>query len=77
MVGVVGDSDFWLLMTEPAPFDFNDLALAVDMFDELDVTCDIVIDRNSVGDNKTEEYCLKQGVPISLRIPIDIARLFS
>ena len=46
MVRAVGDSDFCLLMTEPAPFDFNDLALAVDMVDELDVTCDIVIDRH-------------------------------
>jgi MinD superfamily P-loop ATPase len=32
-----------------------------------------------VGDSKTEEYCLKENIPILLTIPLDtnIARLYS
>ncbi len=79
VVESVKDSDFCLLVTEPTPFGLNDLALAVDMVNELEVPCGVVINRDGAGDSKVEEYCLGQGIPILLRIPLDveIARLYS
>jgi len=79
VVEAVKDSDFCLLVTEPTPFGLNDLALAVDMLNELGIPCGVVINRDGVGDNRVEEYCHKGGIPILLRIPLDIkiARLYS
>ncbi|MBA7649634.1 Iron-sulfur cluster carrier protein [subsurface metagenome] len=79
VVEAVEGSDFCLLVTEPTPFGLNDLALAVDMLNTLDIPCGVVINRNGAGDNKVEEYCHKEGIPILLRIPLDIeiAQLYS
>jgi len=79
VVESVKDSDFCLLVTEPTPFGLNDLALAVDMVNKLEIPCGVVINRDGAGDSKVEEYCLRQGIPILLRIPLDIeiARLYS
>jgi len=79
VVEAVGDSDFCLLVTEPTPFGLNDLTLAVDMLNKLDIPSGVVINRDGVGDSNVEEYCYKEGVPILLRIPLDIeiAQLYS
>ena len=64
-------SDFYLLVTEPTPFGLNDLALAVEMLNKLDIPCGVVINRDGVGDNRVEEYCLSQGVEVVSKIPFD------
>jgi MinD superfamily P-loop ATPase len=79
VVEAVKDSDFCLLVTEPTPFGLNDLVLAVDMLNEIDIPCGVVINRDGAGDSRVEEYCHREGIPILLRIPLDIkiARLYS
>lgn len=79
VVEAVKDSDFCLLVTEPTPFGLNDLVLAVEMLHRLAIPCGVVINRGGVGDSNVEEYCHKEGIPILLRIPLDIeiAKLYS
>lgn len=79
VVESIKDSDFCLLVTEPTPFGANDLILAVETVKELKVPCGVVINRAGVGDGKVEEYCLRDGIPVLLTIPLDteIARLNS
>ncbi len=79
VVEAVRGSDFCLLVTEPTPFGLNDLALAVDMLNNLDIPCGVVINRDGAGDSKVEEYCHEKGIPILLRIPLklEIAQLYS
>lgn len=79
VVEAVEGSDFCVLVTEPTPFGLNDLALAVEVVSKIGIGCGVVINRDQAGDNKTEEYCKAQGIPILLRIPLDtgIARLYS
>ncbi len=79
VVEAVRGSHFCLLVTEPTPFGLNDLALAVDMLNKLGIPCGVVINRDGVEDSKVEEYCHKEGIPILLRIPlnIEIAQLYS
>ena len=79
VVAAVKDSDFCLLVTEPTSFGLNDLALAVDMVKKLGIPCGVIINRDGIGDDKVEEYCLKETIPILMRIPLDIkiARLYS
>jgi len=79
VVEAIKGSDFCLLVTEPTPFGLNDLVLAVDTVRELEIPCGVVLNRAGVGDNKVEEYCRQQNIPILLTIPLDteIARLYS
>ena len=79
MVEAVKDSDFCLLVTEPTPFGLNDLVLAVETVRELNVPCGIILNRVGVGDDKVEEYCRRENIPVLHTIPldIDIARLYS
>jgi len=79
VVEATKDSDFCLLVTEPTPFGLNDLVLAVEMVRELNIPLAVVLNRAGVGDNKVEEYCRKENIPILLTIPLDmeIARLYS
>ena len=79
VVEAVKNSDFCLLVTEPTPFGLNDLSLAVELMKKLQIVCGVVINRDGVGDGKTEQYCQDQGIPILLKIPLDrnIARLYS
>ena len=71
VVESVKDSDFCLLVTEPTPFGLNDLVLAVEVVSKLDIPCGVVVNRAGIGDNKVEEYCLKEGIPVLLTIPLD------
>ncbi len=79
VVEAMKGSDFCLLVTEPTPFGLNDLVLAVETVRELGIPCGVVLNRTGVGDNKVEEYCEKENIPILLNIPLDIeiARLYS
>jgi len=79
LVEAVKDSDFCLLVTEPTPFGLNDLKLAVGMVKKLGIPRGVVINRDGAGNSQLEEYCAEQGIPIMLRIPLDIeiARLYS
>jgi len=79
VVEAVKDSDFCILVTEPTPFGLNDLILAVETVKQLNIPCGVVLNRVGVGDDKVEEYCRKENIPILLTIPLDteIARLYS
>jgi len=75
----VKGSDFCLLVTEPTPFGLSDLALAVEVMRRLGIPSGVLVNRAGVGDNRVEEYCLTEGIPVLLQIPLDreIARLYS
>jgi MinD superfamily P-loop ATPase len=79
VVEAVKNSDFCLLVTEPTPFGLNDLMLAVETVRQLGIPCGIILNRAGVGDKKTEEYCLRESLPIMLTIPFDtgIASFYS
>jgi len=65
-------SDFVLLVTEPTPFGLHDLRLAVEVaHDELRLPIGVVINRDGVGDQSVDEYCVAEGIPVLMRIPLD------
>jgi MinD superfamily P-loop ATPase len=78
-VEAVEGSDFCLLVTEPTPFGLNDLLLAVEVVKKLSISCGVVVNRTGIGGEEVEQYCLREGIPILSRIPLDrnIARLYS
>ncbi len=75
----VNGSDFCLLVTEPTPFGLYDLKLAVELLKKLNIKHGVLINRAGVGDEKVNEYCEKEEVPIMAQIPFDreIAVLYS
>jgi len=79
VVEAIKGSDFCLLVTEPTPFGFSDLVLAVEVVRKLEIPCGVIVNRAGVGDSKVEDYCLKESIPILLKIPLDIqiAKLYS
>jgi len=79
VVGSVKGSDFCILVTEPTPFGLNDLILAVEVLRKLGIPFGVVINRSDLGDEKTDEYCKDQNIPILMRIPFkkEIASAYS
>ncbi len=79
VVESIKGSDFCLLVTEPTPFGLNDLVLAVELVRKLGIPCGVVLNRADAGDSSVEQYCINEGIPILLRIPMDmnIARMYS
>jgi len=71
VIEAIKGSDYCILVTEPTPFGLNDLMLAVEMLRVLEVPFGVVVNRSDVGDDKTDEYCDKEGIPILLKIPMD------
>jgi len=62
-------SDYCILVTEPTPFGFHDLKLAVEVVKHLNIPFGVIINRDGIGDNKVEFYCRNENIPILLKIP--------
>jgi len=68
-VATVQGSDACLMVTEPTPFGLHDLKLAVDMVRALGVPFGVVLNRDGAGDDRVDEWCREEGIPILARIP--------
>jgi MinD superfamily P-loop ATPase len=71
VVEAVKGSDFCLLVTEPTPFGLNDLRLAVETLKKLKIPFGIVINLSDIGDNKVQDYCQKEDIPVLMTMPMD------
>jgi MinD superfamily P-loop ATPase len=73
------DADFVILITEPTPFGYNDLVLAIETMQELKKKFGVVINRYGIGNNDIEKYCEKHKIPILAKIPNkrEIAELYA
>jgi len=78
-IAALHDSDLALLVTEPTPFGLHDLRAAVGVARTLEVPLAVVINRDGIGDDLVERYCLEERIPILLKIPFDrgIASLYA
>lgn len=65
------DSDYTILVTEPTPFGLHDLILAVEVLKKLKIPYGVVLNKCDIGDQKVEEYCKKNDIPLLLSIPLD------
>ncbi|MFW6121850.1 MAG: ATP-binding protein [Petrotogales bacterium] len=62
-------SDYCILVTEPTPFGFHDLKLAVEVVRHLNIPFGVIINRDGVGDKKVELYCQNEDISVLLKIP--------
>jgi len=79
VVTSVKGSDFCLLVTEPTPFGLNDLILAVEVLRKMKIPFGVVINRSDLGNDKTDEYCIREEITVLMRIPFkkEIAMAYS
>ena len=62
-------ADLVILVTEPTPFGLHDLKLAVETMRSMDKDFGVVINRDGIGNNETEEYCQSEKIQIVAKIP--------
>lgn len=79
VIEAVKKSDYVILVTEPTPFGFNDLKLAVEMIRSLELKFGVVINRADIGNQEVRDYCQQENIPILLEIKNDrkIAEAYS
>lgn len=73
------DADFVILITEPTPFGWHDLKLAIDTMKELKKELGVVVNRYGIGNNDVIDYCEKEKIQILAKLPNSrkIAELYS
>ena len=71
VIEAVKGTNFCILVTEPTPFGLYDLTLAVEVLRKLDIPFGVVINRSDLGNEKTDDYCNKEAIPILMRIPFE------
>jgi MinD superfamily P-loop ATPase len=65
----IKDTDYCVLVTEPTPFGLYDLTLAVEVLRKLGIPFGVIINRDGLGDDKTDKYCREENIPVLMRIP--------
>ncbi len=75
----VKDADLVVLITEPTPFGFHDLKLAIDTMQELKKKYAVVINKYGIGNDDVLNYCKDNKIPVIGKIPhlVEAAVLYS
>ena len=78
-VNAVTGSDATVLVTEPTPFGFHDLKLAVEAFRPLGTPLGVVVNKAGLGDQDVFTFAAVEDLPVLAEIPYDrrIAEAYS
>ena len=73
------NADFVILVTEPTPFGYHDLELAVETVRALNRKFAVVINRDGNGFDQVDNFCKSENIDILARIPVSrkVAELYS
>jgi len=71
VIETVRGADFVVLVTEPTPFGFHDLKLAVEMVRVLELPFAVVVNRAGLDGEEIRSYCTAQRIAILQEIPDD------
>ncbi len=79
VIETIGGSDYCILVTEPTAFGLHDLKLAVEVVKRLSISFGVIINCDGIGDNRVNDFCNEEKIPILLKIPhsMEIAQLYS
>lgn len=69
VIATLRGSDYVVLVTEPTPFGFHDLKLAVETTRTLGLPLGVVINRADIGNFAVREYCEREDIPVLLSLP--------
>ena len=71
VIATLRETDYAVLVTEPTPFGLNDLKLAVAVARELRLPFGVVVNRAGSGDDRVQDYCRAEWIPVLAEIPDD------
>ena len=71
VIEAVREADFIILVTEPTPFGFHDLKLAVEMVRVLRIPFGVVVNRAGLNGTDIRSYCTARRIPVLQEIPDD------
>lgn len=71
VIETIRGSDYVVLVTEPTPFGFNDLKIAVEMVRALKYPFGVAINRSDLGNSDVRDYCRTHQIPVVAEIPDD------
>ena len=71
VIATLREADYAVLVTEPTPFGLNDLKLAVAVVRELRLPFGVVVNRAGSGDDRVQDYCRDEWIPVLAEIPDD------
>ncbi|MCE7741590.1 MAG: P-loop NTPase [Candidatus Heimdallarchaeota archaeon] len=79
MVETISDCDYIVVVSEPTPFGLSDMKIVVETLRIMNRKFGVIINKDGVGDEELEKYCVKENIPILMKIPFDleIARNYS
>ena len=63
--------DYAVLVTEPSEFGLHDLKMAVQLVRKFNIPFGVVINKNIPEENKIQNYCDKEHIPVIGKIPYD------
>jgi MinD superfamily P-loop ATPase len=72
MVWTIESSDYVILVVESTAFGFHDFKIAINTVKDVNLPFGVVINKDGLGDDRVEKYCLKNNIPILARIPFSI-----
>ncbi len=71
VINTVKGTDFVILVTEPTPFGFHDLGLAVEAISPMNIPMGVAINRSDLGDDEVLRFCEDSNIPVLMEIPHD------
>ena len=79
MLATVRECDFTILVTEPTPFGFNDLKLAVRALKNQKLQFGVVVNRSTKDSTIIDDYCKAEQIDIISKIDdsIEVAKCYS
>jgi MinD superfamily P-loop ATPase len=79
VVQSVDGCDYCILVTEPTPFGFHDLKIAVKLIKKMGIPFGVVVNKASVDEMSIDEYCTENHIEILMEIPYshEIAQAYS
>ncbi len=79
VIETIQNSDYLLLVTEPTPFGFHDLSMAIDVVRPLGIPFGVIVNKAGLGGFDYKIRCKELDAPIVMEIPFDkrIAELYS
>ena len=71
VVETIKNTDFVILVTEPTPFGYHDLVLAIELVKNMHIPAGIIVNRDGIGNIDMEAISQDTGIPILMRIPME------
>ena len=69
VIAAMKGADYVVLVTEPTPFGFHDLKLAVETVRTMKLPMGVLINRSDIGTAEVKNYCAQEAIPVLLSLP--------